>query len=518
MTNISNEAMAINAMLMTDGYKLGHRNMYPAGMNRLYSNFTPRSNKYFPEATDGVVVFGIQYFVQKYLIDNFNQNFFSRPLEEVLETYSTFLDGFVGENVSKKIGTEHIKALHELGYLPIEIKALKEGTMCPIGMPVLTITNTHEDFAWLVNYLESLMSNELWLPMTSATTANCFKKELVRHAEKTGMPIDENLNFLCHDFSMRGMSGVDATITSGMGHLTSFSGSESIPAIVAANYYYGGCNNNYTSEKIHKLAGTVPATEHSIQCSIAMSGDEPDDDAYLTHILNEFPDGIVSIVADGYDYWHFISKIIPKHKDEILNRNGRVVIRPDSGDPVKIICGDEDSNNPIIRQGSYDFLCSIFGCTINDKGYRVLDPHIGLLYGDSITMKRQKSIYALLELKGICASNLILGIGSFTYQNRTRDSLGFAMKATYYEANGVGHPIFKDPKTVVGMPKKSHKGLLFMEYDDMTNTYTLTDNVTVEKEASSKNALKTVFKNGVLEMRYTMDEIRNTLKENIRLV
>ena len=494
-----------NAMLYTDGYKLGHNLMYPKGMTKLYSNFTPRSNKHFLEANKGAVVFGIQYFVKKYLIDAFNNEFFSRPKDEIVSEYSTVLKGFLGEDVATKIGTDHIAKLHDLGYLPIRIKSLKEGTYCPLGVPMLTITNTHKDFAWLTNYLETLISTALWKPINSATTADVFKRELVRHAIKTGFynPDDpSNIDFLCHDFSMRGMSGVEDAEMSGMGHLTSFSGTETVPALLASVYYYNAQFN---------CAGTIPATEHSIECANAvdMSG-TPDDEVYFKEMLKRFPNGFISVVSDGFDYWKMIGEIIPKYKNEILNRDGRVVIRPDSGDPVKIICGDPNAEDPIVRMGSYELLFNIFGGTINKLGYKVLDPHIGLIYGDAINMKRQKEIYRQLEEKGFAATNLVLGIGSFTYQCATRDNLGLAMKATYCEIDGVGKEIFKDPKTVTasGMTKKSLRGLIKVVNDG--DTIKAIDRVTAEEESAPDNLLSTVFEDGKLVREVTLDEIRKT--------
>lgn len=247
-----------NAMLLTDGYKLDHRRQYPKGTEYVYSNWTPRSNAYFPEAKDGSVVFGVQYFIKKYLIEAFNRDFFSLDEETAVASFKRRVDTFLGEN---EVGEEHIRALHRLGYLPIRIKSLPEGSVCPIRVPMLTVVNTHPDFFWVTNFLETIMSCELWLPMTSATTARIYRKELERHAEKTGFGKDVMLGFLCHDFSMRGMAGLEASITSGMGHLTSFVGSESIPAIGAVEEYY-----NMDAEN-ELIAATVPATEHSVACS-----------------------------------------------------------------------------------------------------------------------------------------------------------------------------------------------------------------------------------------------------------
>ena len=498
MENINNDnstninSLLINAMLLTDGYKLGHITMYPKGMTKLYSNFTPRSNKHFPEANYGAVVFGTHYLVKHYLIDEFNKTFFNRPKDTVVNEYRTLLENFLGKDVAKKIGTAHIEALHDLGYLPILIKALPEGSRCPFGVPMLTITNTHKDFAWLTNYLETLISTVLWKPVNSATTSDVFKRELIRHAKKTGFfnPKDtSNLDFLCHDFSMRGMSGIEDSMISGMGHLVSFSGSETIPAILTAQHYYDAPKN---------IAGTIPATEHSIECTCAVDEEGiPDDERYFREMLYRFPNGNVSIVCDGFDYWHVITKILPKYKDKIMSRNGRVVIRPDSGDPVKIICGDSLAKENAVNIGTYEYLCRLFGGKINHKGYLELDSHIGLLYGDAINIKRQKEIYERLEKKGIAATNLVLGIGSYTYQCVSRDQLGLAMKATYCEVTNEDgtvtcKDIYKDPKTVVGMPKKSLRGLIKVECVD--GRFVAHEQVTKEEE--TLGILQPIFENG----------------------
>ena len=503
-------ALLINAMLYTDGYKLGHKTMYPEGMTKLYSNFTPRTNKHFPEATEGAVVFGIQYFVKKYLVNEFNSNFFNRPKEEVVKEYRDLLAGFLGEEMAKRIGTDHIAELHDLGYLPIEIKALPEGIYCPYGVPMLTITNTHKDFAWLTNYLETLLSNGLWKAVNSATTADVFKRELFRHAIKTGFfnPDDtSNVDFLCHDFSMRGLCGIEDAVVVGMAHATSFCGGETVPSIIGAEYYY------HADKLSECILGTIPATEHSIECSNATDFDgNPDDEVYFTEMLKRFDSGFISIVADGYDYWNFIGTIVPKYKEQIMARNGRVVIRPDSGDPVKIICGDPDADDPIVRMGSYEFLCKTFGGKINGKGYMELDGHIGLIYGDAITMKRQREIYARLEAKGIAATNLVLGVGSFTYNCVSRDNLGQAMKATYCEINGRGKAIYKDPKTTLasGMTKKSLRGLIRVEEDENGHLYAI-DNLATD----DGGLLRPVFIDGQMYNETTLKEIRQIRNKEV---
>lgn len=567
----------MNAILLTDGYKLDHRRQYPNGTEYVYSNWTPRSNEYFKEAKDGAVVFGIQYFVKKYLIDYFNNHFFNLNEDYAVENFRRRIDTFLGEN---SVGTEHIRELHRLGYLPIRLKALPEGSICPIRVPMITVINTHPKFFWITNFLETLMSCELWLPMTSATTARIYKKELERHAEKTGFSKDVALGFLCHDFSMRGMAGLEASITSGMGHLTSFFGTETIPAIEAVEEYY------YADAEKELIAATVPASEHSVACA---SGIENEFEMFKRFITELYPKGFVSIVSDTWDLWKVVTDYVPRLKDEILARDGRLVIRPDSGDPVDIICGikenvvhieDEfisieeaedfyeeiildrvkeitphgkrgvseysmvfeykgeytrvtltninwnrydkqyyyidmwekakfeyEKLDNVIYKGVYELLWDTFGGTVNEKGYKVLDPHIGVIYGDSITIDRQKEIYKRLEEKGFAATNLVLGIGSYTYQYRTRDSLGFAMKATWCQINGEPKEIFKSPKTDSGM-KKSLKGLIRVDKDE-NGIYCATD--CVSKAQEEGGCLEVVFENGELKRKVSLKEIRERL-------
>lgn len=489
------------SILLTDGYKLDHRRQYPKGTEFVYSNWTPRSCQYFPEAHEGVVVFGIQYFIKEYLLDKFNKNFFNRPKEEVVEEFTRRINTFLGPN---QVGVEHIEALHALGYLPIEIKALPEGSICPIGVPALTIVNTLPEFFWITNYLETLMSSTLWLPMTSATSARLYKKRLMEHAIKTGFDKQPGLDFLCHDFSMRGMAGIEAAIMSGMGHLTSFTGSETIPALEAVEEYY------HADADSELIAGTVPATEHSVMCAGGME----DEFETFERLINEtYPTGIVSIVSDTWDFWQVITDYLPRLKDTILARDGRVVIRPDSGDPVKIICGDPSAapGTPEFY-GAYELLGNIFGTTLTENGYKVLNDHIGLIYGDSITLERQDQIYSQLEAKGFAATNLVLGVGSFTYQFKSRDSLGFAMKATWCQINGEAKEIFKCPKTDSGM-KKSLKGLLQVYKED--GVYKVKDQVSKEEE--QQGCLTTVFRNGVLYKAVFLDEIRQNVNSTLHV-
>lgn len=512
----------------TDGYKINHHKMYPKGITMVYSNWTPRSNKYFPEAKDGAVVFGIQYLIKEYLIKQFNENFFKRPKSEVIAEYKRRISYFTGDT-----DTEHIEKLHDLGYLPIEIKALPEGSICPIRVPMMTIKNTHPDFAWLTNYLETLISNVLWMPCTSATGARIAKKQLKQHAINTGFPEDVNIGFLCHDFSMRGMNSLESSIVSGMAHMTSFVGSESIPAIAALEEYYGA-----DVEK-EIVASTVPATEHSIECSNAnFTENGVDEFDYFKRLITEvYPCGFISLVSDGFDFWNVVENILPRLKNEILSRDGRVIIRPDSGDPVDIICGlrtnpqyhtsiregkyycnynpfDDNSEYVEVSEGeyygAYYMLGKIFGWNTTNLGYLYPSTKVGLIYGDAITLERQKLIYDRLESSNLAGCNLVLARGSFEYQFKSRDSLGFAIKCTAVKINNELKEIFKHPKTDDGT-KNSLKGLIKVIKKD--GKYVAIDQVSEEEE--KEGYLDVIFKDGKLLREQFLSDIRRRINNEL---
>ena len=417
------------------------------------------------------------------------------------------MDNYLGKDA---ISVEHISDLYDLGYLPIKIKAIKEGTLVPIGIPVLTIINTIPKFFWLTNYLETLMSNILWKPITSATTAFLYRKRFEEHAAKTGYD-RAFIQWQGHDFSFRGMSGIEDALQSAAGHLISFTGTDSIPAIDFLEMFY----NADATKKL--VGGSVPATEHSVMSlSAKYINDDIDEISTFKRLITElYPNGIVSIVSDTFDFWKVLNEYLPTLKEEILNRDGRLVIRPDSGDPVKIICGDNESPYSMItesqRKGAYEILWDVFGGTVNEKGYKELNPKIGLIYGDSITLRRQDEILTLLEQKGFSASNLVLGIGSFTYEYVTRDTFGFAMKATWGMVNGEERDIYKNPKTDSGF-KKSAKGLLQVYEEE--GKLKLKDQCTHEEE--NQGLLETVFENGELIQDFTLSEIRTKLLDNLK--
>jgi nicotinamide phosphoribosyltransferase len=483
----------MNPLLLTDGYKVDHRRQYPTGTTLVYSNWTPRKSRI--EGVDEVVFFGLQYFIKKYIIQDFDLHFFKQPKEEVVRKYARRINNYLGEN---QVGTKHIEDLHDLGYIPMVFKALPEGESVPIRVPMFTMYNTLPEFFWLTNYFETLLSAVVWLPCNSATIAKQYRIVLDKYAQETSS-IPEFVDWQGHDFSMRGMGGIEAAVTSAAGHLLSFTGSDTIPAIEFFEEYY---NANSDAELI---AGSVAATEHSVMC---MGTTEGEYETFKRLICEIYPKGIVSIVSDTWDLWKVLTDYLPRLKDEIINREGKVVVRPDSGNPVDIICGNPNGKNEQEKKGVIELLWDVFGGSTNAKGYKELVPQIGAIYGDSITVDRATQICERLKQKGFASTNVVLGIGSFTYQYNTRDTFGFAMKATYGEVNGKGRAIFKDPITDDGT-KKSAKGL--MKIDLVDGQYRLTDNVSWEEEQTGE--LKEVFRDGKLLIDYSLAEIRSLVKQ-----
>lgn len=442
-----------NPLHLIDFYKADHRRQYPEGTTLVYSNLTPRKSRI--AGVDHVVWFGLRYFLQAYLQQAWQHGFFDHPKSEVVAAYKRRMDTSLGEDA---IDVAHIEALHDLGYLPLAIRALPEGTLVPMGIPCMVLWNTKPEFFWLVNYLETALSAVLWGPCTSATTAHRYRVLLDKWCAETGGD-EAFVPWQGHDFGMRGMFGIEAAAMSGAGHLLSFTGTDTVPAIDLLEQHYAA-----DADK-EMVGGSVPATEHSVMC---MGTPEGEFETFKRLVTEVYPKGVVSIVSDTWDLWTVLTDYLPRLKDVILAREGKVVIRPDSGDPVDILCGTwQPAPTGLMKfpaatpkeKGVIQLLWEVFGGTVNEKGFAQLDPHIGAIYGDSITVERADEICKRLAAKGFASTNVVFGIGSYTYQYVTRDTFGFAMKATYGEVNGQGRSIWKKPVTDNGT-KTSAKGLL----------------------------------------------------------
>lgn len=478
----------MNPLLLTDGYKVDHRRQYPTGTTLVYSNWTPRKSRI--ENVDEVVFFGLQYFIKKYIIHDFETYFFKQPKDVVVKKYARRINNYLGEN---QVGTKHLEDLHDLGYIPMVFKALPEGSNVPIRVPMFTMYNTIPEFFWLTNYFETLLSAVIWMPCNSATIARQYRIILDKFAHETSS-IPDFVNWQGHDFSMRGMAGIEASVTSAAGHLLSFTGTDTIPAIDFLEDYYNADSDT------ELIGGSVAATEHSVMC---MGTTEGEFETFRRLITEVYPKGIVSIVSDTWDLWKVLTDYLPRLKTEISKREGKVVVRPDSGDPILILCGNPDGKTEMEKKGVVELLWDVFGGSTNAKGYKELIPQIGAIYGDSITLERASAICERLKAKGFASTNVVLGIGSFTYQYNTRDTFGFAMKATYGEVNGEGREIFKDPITDDGT-KKSAKGL--MQIVSENGKFKLIDQVSWEQEQQGE--LKEVFRDGKLLVDASLSEIR----------
>lgn len=552
----------ISSILLTDAYKLDHRRQAPEQWSCAYENWTPRKSRV--EGIDYVVQFGLQHAIKEYLIERFNKDFFTQPKALICADYLETVQEYLGVQASKSIGIAHIEALHDLGYLPITIKALPEGTRTKIRVPQWTIqtSKSHRKrgtFAWVPGYLETLLSCLCWGPSTSATLAYAYREIFEYWANETGCKKDF-VPFQGHDFSFRGMYGPEAACMSGGAHLTSFVGTDTIPAIKWLKKYYAA------DPKDGIIGCSVAATEHAVMCigtgffvkknNLTWERYGEAELAVFKRLITEvYPTGIVSIVSDTWNLWKVLDEYCVELKDIILARDGKLVIRPDSGDPVKILTGyfdDEvgfDVGDKIFLRndegvitdteishteylGVIQKLWTIFGGSTTDTDHRLLDPHVGAIYGDSITLGRAEEICTRLAQNKFASINWVAGIGSFTYQYQTRDTFGFALKATYGEVEmpcvegecqlpdhhvcegvclknrTVGIEIFKDPITDDGT-KKSLKGLLQAYKNETTGEIGVRDGVSWEEEEDS--FYETVFEDGKLVKEYSLKQIRELL-------
>lgn len=482
-----------NPMLLIDYYKAVHAEMLPQKMTKSVSYFTPRMSRI--DRWDKVVMFGLQGFIKTYLIDYFNREFFEKPFESVIAEYRRVLDNTLGE---KAYGIEKIKKLHRLGFLPIEIVALPEGTRVPVHVPMFGITNTHPDFAWLPQALESLISAESWHPMIAATVGYTYREIVNRYYDLTCDDTIDRARAL-GAFDFRGEECTESAVKAGAGWCLSFLNTATVPVVPYLEQLY--CCD-CTKEPV---AFGSPSTEHAVMCSnYAVDGDEI---TLLRRLLTEiYPDTSFSAVLDSYDYWNVIDTILPQMKKEILAHNGCMLMRGDSGDCVEVV------TKTVFR------LWEEFGGTVNSKGYKVLDSHVKAIYGDSITVQRCEQIYRILMENGFACSNAALGVGSFSFQcieengvlkPFTRDTFSSCIKATYCEIDGEPHPIFKDPKE--GGFKKSQRGCCTVWEEDGELRYR--DGLNWKEASEGENLLQTVFRDGVLMREQSLREIRNNLHE-----
>jgi len=536
---------------------------YPDGIEWILETWIPRMSR--AEGINHVCFYSLQGALAE-ITQNFQDYFFSRPVEDVVAEYEeTITDIFKKTNPewAANHGSEHVRALHALGYLPIKVKALAEGTFVPIGVAMFTIENTDPRFFWIPGYIETQLSSYIWSPMTSGTISSVYKKILIQFARETG--VDEvRVDNQAGDFSMRGMNQPEAAYRTGPGHLLAFNVSATVPV------------RNYLKAFYQKPKGAIscnPSTEHSVMCSWGI--DEVR--GFLTLITKKYPSGNISIVSDTYDFWNVISTVLPEIKPQILSRPGKVFIRPDSGDPVEVVCGRETKifltmaeakkyyhNNGFaemrlgvifrLKDGSWwkvtreddhsisayhpwkdiyeeytptvedlglcEALWNEFGGTVNANGFKEHDSHIGITYGDAITIERCFKICKRLRDKGFASINVSFGIGSFTYQYVTRDTFGFALKGIAEIMSGVFKKIQKLVKSEKNSFKKSPTGIPVVIWDESKNNYAMIDNLTPEEADAygDKNLLKEFYKDGEFYYLNSWDEIKVLYNKEMKRV
>lgn len=558
----------------TDSYKDSHILFEVDGVDAIYSNMTARFDKYMKDLLGSAydsnfVVFGLQWMLLR--LDIMSQKgFFSKDkesvMEEMRETHLNYLNN---------VKLDQFEALHDLGYLPIIVKALPEGTIAPIGTPFFTIENTHKDFEWLANYLESGISTDLWKQMTVATVARAYHEISKKFAMQTQGNLD-GVAFQNHDFSTRGQSGFESGAINGTAFSLFSLGSDNKPSLWASKYFYAT-----TVDAERPLVLSVPAGEHSVTTlgilttqrrnkeisglDIGLSDAEL---LYTKWIMEEqFPKGIVSFVADSFDYWNFVTNIVPSLKNEILARDGKFVVRGDSGNPVHVIAGyriqeftkdyfgndftswddvelvvGQDGTQPEVVKfgdeykiidwsdcsedevifkwegitkaeaiGTIEYLWDTFGGTVNGLGYKHLDSHIGMIYGDGITVQRSEEILTRLQEKGFASTNIVFGAGSYSLNMLSRDHLGMAIKATNADVligdKVISTPIYKDPKTDTS--KKSARGRLVVIKEDDGSI--VTKDMQSVHDSNFVGMLETVYMNGQFHKLETIHTIRENL-------
>lgn len=522
-----------NPCLMVDAYKLGHYFQMPKTVEMIFSTWTARNNKYHP-GCDKTVVFGHQGFIKEYLVEFFRKNFFEADIDAIEADFTRKVSAVFHPAYTD---FSRFRALHELGYLPIKVMGVPEGTLLPIGIPDHIIMNTDPNFAWLPQYLEDIWSCHNWMPSTSATTAYYRRKLIEPYAITTCSNPEEAMRHICGDFSMRGMTGEDAAYISTAGHLLSFDRTATVEGNAYLEQYYGA---EIGGDRTPGLG--VPSLEHSVVCqNVAYykekiaDGTLPDymklyvkeamkqnweanliaEMCFILYLLTEVQTkGMLTYVSDTYDYWGIVSKVLPVIKPVIMEREGCFSVRPDSGDPVKIICGDPEAmaGTPEFN-GTLFTLKQIFGGSTNAKGYFELDPHIRMIYGDAITAQITETVCNWCQFDAHFAiSNIAFGIGAYTYQYVTRDTRGYAIKATDAIFSDLGElPLYKAPKTDPG--KKSPRGAVAL-IQDSRGCYNLIQNLTVDEAMNYPgNLYVTKFCNGEVFNEETVYAIRDRLWE-----
>ncbi len=462
-----------NLVLLADAYKYSHHKLYYPGTTKIYSYLESRGGVF-----DETIFFGLQYYLKHYLEGAVITK------EKVDEAAEVLPQIFGRDDVFDRSKFDHIITQHG-GCLPVRIKAVKEGWVVPTHNVLMTIENTDPACFWLTNFLETLLM-QVWYPCTVATLSNEIKKVVEQYyCDTASYAANTGIDYVLNDFGFRGVSSVESAGLGDAAHLLSFRGSDTIEGSVFARRYYN-------TQTVYGVS--VPATEHSI-CTLL--GEEGEAEIFK-HILQTFPAGTVSCVSDSYNIFRACSEYWGEElKQMILDRDGTLVIRPDSGDPVFTLLK------------VFDILFQKFGFTSNEKGYKVLPSQVRVLQGDGIDNNSIRAIYGALKVNGISAENLLLGMGGALLQKLDRDTQKFAFKCSYAELGDRKVDVQKQPveldKHGALQPsfKSSKAGRLKL-------ILTADGYQTTKEEALPEYAdqLETVFENGVIMREETFEVIK----------
>jgi len=465
-----------NLVLLADAYKYAHHKLYYPGTTEIYSYLESRGGMF-----DETVFFGLQYFLKEYLA---GEAFTQADLDEA---EGFLLQVFGRSDVFDKSKFQYILDKYN-GRLPVKIKAVSEGTRVPVGNVLMTIENTDPECYWLTNFLETLLM-QVWYPCTVATLSNQVKKAVTGYyAETATNGAEAGIDFVLNDFGFRGVSSVESAKLGGAAHLLNFNGSDNLAgSAMAINYY--------DAQKVYGLS--IPATEHSICTLLGKEGELE----IFKHVLKTFPTGIIACVSDSYNIFRACEEYWGEDlKEEILKRDGTLVIRPDSGDPVMTLLE------------IFEILFNKFGYTVNSKGYKVLPPQLRVIQGDGVNYESIKTIYAALKQAGISAENLVLGMGGALLQKVDRDTQRFALKCSSAIVNGVEVNVAKSPTEmnangdITASFKKSKSGRLKLV--KINGDFTT---VTEAGNESFADELQTVFENGDIVKQLTFEEANANL-------
>jgi len=450
-----------NLLKLTDSYKYTHWKQYPPKITNVYSYSESRGGL-FP----AVLFFGLQYPIKRYLAGQV-------VTAEKIDDAEEFAEAHFGNKaLFNRAGWEHILDEHR-GRLPVSIRAVEEGAVVPTHNVLMTVENTDPECYWLTNYLETLLM-QTWYPTTVATLSFNIKMRIVENLAQTGNPDPALADFKLHDFGFRGASSVETAAIGGAAHLVNFKGTDNPPACDVAKYYYH-----------ERMAGfSIPAAEHS---TITSWGRAFEADA-MKNMLEQFPTGLVAVVSDSYDIYKACSDIWgTKLRDMVLNRDGVLVVRPDSGDPVTVV------------SNVLDALGEKFGYTVNGKQYKVLNDRIRVIQGDGIDYEMICSILGAMKQRGWSGDNIAFGMGGALLQKLNRDTQKFALKCSSVVIDGKEYDVYKQPITDPGKNSKPGRHKLLLEDGQYA---------TVPQGHPGKDELIEVFRNGRIMRDYTFEEVR----------